>query len=444
MSRIGQDNESAEQRRKLNRENQKSSAKGNKPVASAKGGSSEEPQMRSVNESPRIENTLIPKVNNTIHRILDNEQMATNLKDTNVIAQQMGVNPQAQAVVQNPTQPIVTTADKVTAAKKAIAEANNPQFKEYNYTEFNRQQAGDIVKNDLGFQEMLQLVRDQTKAQEENVKKTSKYAKASAWGNLFHALGQLAGLGKNTYAKPESKYLQSALAKADEARALYDKMKADNAMYIAKAETAYLDKLEAQHNAKEKMKADAIEKYNETLRKSLKDKEDVALDQAKLVLEAQKAKIQEDYNNGRISLEEFKLKMKQAEKDAKDAAARGKAYSKMQKDAYISFVDYADDNKEYYLSESRALDIANIMIDSGVKEHDLGLIESQIKGGLEIKDKTKLKARVLDFLKKNAHTNEEVKNILDYVSADNEVLLKGYASQQDSENDEEYDKFDDF
>ena len=426
MSAVGVDNESASQRRKLNKENKKATAKGNKPVASVKGGGNDAPQMRSVNE-PQIVNPMVPQVDNTVPRIMDNEQMA--LRNSNVVAQQMDVNPQTQAVVQNQAKPIVTTADKVTAARKAIEEANNPQYKQYEYTDFDRQKDGyDIAKNDLSFQDMLNMVRQQTLDAEEKSKKASKYAKASAWGNFFHALGQLAGAGKNVYIKPDSKYLQSALAKADEARNAYDKIKAANDRYLKDAETAYVDKLEAQHNAKEKMKADTINKYNITLQK---DK----AKQADLAYKAQKDALDNALKAGKLKVDEYnaetnrlKLNYQKEQNANKKEAATAKAKQKYIDDAYLSFVDYDNGNTPYYFNESRALDIANIMIkDFGMDEQALGLLESNIKGTLEIKDKAKLKSSILSFLKTNKDYSE-VKKILNYVKGEEDRFMGGAAS----------------
>lgn len=91
----------------------------------------------------------------------------------------------------------------------------------------------------------------------------SKYAKAAAWGNFFSALGQLAGGGKNTFVKPEGKYLTDAMAKADKAREMYDAIKASNKKNIEAAKQSWLEADRKMHSESQEQMRKFYESLNE-------------------------------------------------------------------------------------------------------------------------------------------------------------------------------------
>jgi hypothetical protein len=141
----------------------------------------------------------------------------------------------------------------------------NVKFEKHINTPYDSKAGAERVAKNAG---LLSMIDEANKVNEEyktKAEKASKQAKMAAWGNLFTALGQLAGGAKQTYVKPDSKYLTDAMAKSDKAREVYEAIKLQN----KKAEDDYRAKLlsqdEAAHYAREKTINEGIDKRNNLL-----------------------------------------------------------------------------------------------------------------------------------------------------------------------------------
>lgn len=143
---------------------------------------------------------------------------------------------------------------KVTVKKRSTADYTPPEFKQ---TPYNQEEAVKRMEGSDWLKALNQQVSDANEAARKKAEASSRYAKAAAWGNFFSALGQLAGGGKNTYVKPERKYLTDALSKADKARETYDAILASNEEGIKKAKQQYLeaDKEAHMHSQEQARKA---------------------------------------------------------------------------------------------------------------------------------------------------------------------------------------------
>lgn len=227
------------QRLKANRDNKRLSAEGNKGpgVQSRKAeGNTEEPVYRSVNES------VVPEATAPAVQVTTNvtQQEGGNMATPQNKEEEKKKEPVATttntgtattpAATQQQTEPKPTPAttlpvDEVVEKKKTLGDYDQ---KEYKTDSYDVEAARERMNNSAW---LKQLNEDAAKVEgeyEDKAKKASKYAKTTAWGNMFNALGQLAGAGKNTYVKPESKYLTDAFTKSDKARELYDSIKAAN------------------------------------------------------------------------------------------------------------------------------------------------------------------------------------------------------------------------
>ena len=165
--------------------------------------------------------------------------------------------------------------------KKAVEDADNKaqntevtteqtslpdvKFQEHINTPYDSKAGAERVAKNAG---LLSMIDEANKLNEEyktKSEKASKQAKMAAWGNLFTALGQLAGGAKQTYVRPDSKYLTDAMAKSDKAREVYESIKMKN----KQAQDAYKAQLlaqdEAAHYAREKAINEGIDKRNNLL-----------------------------------------------------------------------------------------------------------------------------------------------------------------------------------
>ena len=78
--------------------------------------------------------------------------------------------------------------------------------------EFDENAASEKLDKSDYFKAMLQAAKDEDEEYRKKSERASKQAKMAAWGNLFTALGQVAGGSKQTYVRPDSKYLTDAMA----------------------------------------------------------------------------------------------------------------------------------------------------------------------------------------------------------------------------------------
>lgn len=148
----------------------------------------------------------------------------------------------------NPTKTVVKT--------KKTANYTPP---EYTPNVYNQEEANKRAES------WLEKMRSDAEVKENEYKdkaeKASKYSKMAAWGNLFTALGQLAGGAKQTYVKPDSKYLTEAMAKSDKAREVYDAIRESNRQNLEKAKQSFLEADRNMHIANEENRR----KFQETL-----------------------------------------------------------------------------------------------------------------------------------------------------------------------------------
>lgn len=151
---------------------------------------------------------------------------------------------------------------EVTTEQTSIAPV---KFREYKNTPYDATAGLDRVNKNAGLLSLIDERKKLDKEYQDKAEKASKQAKMAAWGNLFTALGQLAGGTKQTYVRPDSKYLTDAMAKSDKAREVYEAIKLQN----KKAEDDYRAKLlaqdEAAHYANEKAYNESVKKHNDTL-----------------------------------------------------------------------------------------------------------------------------------------------------------------------------------
>lgn len=294
-------------------------------------------------------------------------------------------------------------------------DANRLGYKEYTMTPFDAEKAREEAKKSSVLLQMTTDARNQELEFKKKSESASKYAKAVAWGNMFRALGQLAGLGKNTYVKPDDSPLARSLAKADEARDIYDKIRLANQEKIRQAEDDYVSRLEKRHWENEQLKERSVYNYNRIMQAQNEAELNDALTRYKLNLEDQ-------YKKGMLKYQQYKAeterlenqaneRIKELEIESKNITQRYKSEADAKKNAYITHTD-DESTTDYYLSESDALDIANIMLkNKEYSEDKLGLVGSYINGTLQVKDAKAFKAVVKDFIDKNIG-NPEIKTIL--------------------------------
>lgn len=180
---------------------------------------------------------------------------------------QTQVNTQSSQQAPAQTTPATPQTDPTKIVKKTKKIGDYTPL-EYTPTPYDTDAAMERMGKSNWLKDLNQQVQDSDEEARKKAEKASKYAKASAWGNFFSALGQLAGGGKNTYVKPESKYLTDTLAKADKAREMYDAIKASNQKSLQAAKQAWLDADQKLHMESEKLREKSIEKYNDILQKA--------------------------------------------------------------------------------------------------------------------------------------------------------------------------------
>ena len=413
------------------------SAKGNKSVESRKGGTTDVEPMKSPNE-PNISADL------SVAPIKSNAEIAAERERAKVAPAREAIhNEVKQSIDENfkksqptmkdlPAQPNLkpqtlktkASVDHAREINKEI-EKNKPfEGEKYVREEFDRAKHEKEFDNNQTFQDIIARANKQDDEYKAKAEKASKYAKATAWGNMFNALGQIAGLGKNTYVKPDSKYLDRALSKADEARAMYDKIKAANDAKRSSLKADYLTKAEAQHWANEKLKADSIKELNKVMQSANKaDKE--------LAIKMYTANIDKMYKDGLLSKKDYENETKRitalaaqtrANASAKNAElketeANRKTENNRKKAESSAFINYKDNDikQNYNLNESEARRIANYMIKNKNYTADrLGLIGDAITGTISASNYGIFKSQVLDFIEHGGGKDiPEVKAILD-------------------------------
>lgn len=395
MSTPGQDNLSKKQRRELNRQMQQASAAGNKSVQSASS-SVEPPQLRSVNEEPQYNipapSTAAPQ------QILSNEQIVANRE---------------QYKKENPNATLATPAPK--------EEGFTPI--EYKREAFNVEAANKAADSNVTLQDIIAQANKETQAAKERAQQASHSAKMNAWGNLFSALGNLAGAGKNTYVKPESKYLSDAMAKAQQARDFYDKINAANEQKKLQARQGFIDKLEQQHWTAEKLREEGIKNYNTVAQKAYAE-------ERKAKLQAEQQAVDADYKAKQISVAEYNAKTSRLNQQTNEIEAQIKQGQLELSEAKHNFEMFKDENKAktdavvrfedngtgYNIDTPKALEIAQYLMDKkGYTEQQLGIDKKYgdtSKG--TISNPAKLSTAIQGFLKGNAN-DADVRKMLEGV-----------------------------
>ena len=256
-------------------------------VQSAKGGAVDSSQtMHSVNEDTQ---PVVPAINTYA------QTEAIRAENKAKAAQQPAVA-QAQQVMADAAQQHYQ--DQLYKNQQAQAEYNekygttnpaqnaNSNYLKFEGTAFNETAADERLKNSETFKSMLKRAQDEDAQARQKAESASRYAKAAAWGNMFTALGQLAGAGKNTYVAPDQTYLKSALSKADKARELYDAIQAKNRNAESQYRAAFMDNERKAHMEAEKLRKGAIDEYNKLIQKDAKDRNELTLKQAQYQLDA--------------------------------------------------------------------------------------------------------------------------------------------------------------
>lgn len=369
---------------------------GNNPGASAVADDSRQP-LDSVNA------VNIPTINTAEQTdAIRNAYVAQAQKEQ--ASQNQNANAQA-AQASNLKPSSITTKQKVTP---------QVQLEQEDHTPFDVERE----RQKMSSMQWLKDMNDQVAAIDNEYKskadKASKYAKATAWGNFFSALGQLAGSGKNTYVAPDQTYLKSALSKADEARKMYDAIRTSNQKAIDKAKSDYLASAEKTYYARQDAANKGIQERNKYRQEWAK---------------GNSSEVTSTMDNSE-ALQKDRLRN---QKDI-EALKRGDSLKedriKRENDAFINYKDYSK-KQNYNLNRSEALRIANIMLATKeYTEESLGLVTSTIKNQLEIKDKDTLRGKILDFIEKNK-TNASLAAILN--NSDN----YGYGENSNSNNDED-------
>lgn len=300
------------------REQQLASATGNKPGESKKGGNDNQPQpLQSASEMEQQGSGQQRTVNNPI------QQVQTNL-------------PLHQSVE---TKNVTRTADY-----------QGPQF---NTEKFNEEEAYKKAQEHTSLKKLNELSKEQEELYRTRSEDATRRNKYNAWGNLLMAFGKLAGGGKQTYVKPDQKYLTESMKQAQTAKDLYDKAKLTN-------KAAYQKKLDEIVEAQKKLFYENQEKHNEREMKLAGMRQKDA--------HANKVNITttNTYNNDdelakkRYNLDYAKFqhqKDKDAKKEQQDKLNRA---GKVQKDAFFTYED-SSNKKGYAMTASQAGRLASIM-----------------------------------------------------------------------------------
>lgn len=371
---------------------------------------------------------------------------------------QTGNNPGASAVADDSRQPLdsvnavniptINTAEQTDAIRNAyIAQAQKEQASQNQNTNAQSAQASNLKpssittkqkvtpqvqleqedhtpfdvekeRQKMSSMQWLKDMNDQVAAIDNEYKskadKASKYAKATAWGNFFSALGQLAGGGKNTYVAPDQTYLKSALTKADEARKMYDVIRTSNQKAIDKAKNDYLASAEKTYYTRQDAANKGVQarnKYRQEWAKGNSSEVISTMDNSE-ALQKDRLRNQKDIEALKRgdSLKEDRLKR--------------------EKDAFINYKDYSK-KQNYNLNESEAMRVANLMIKSGnYTKEKLGLLQSFILGQVSGQDKRGLVADIVDYI-------EQYRNDANVVAILNNSDNYGYGENSNSNNDED-------
>lgn len=393
MSTPGKDNLSDAQRKKQNSENQKASAVGNKPVESASA-KTEEPQLRSVNETPQYvaPQYVAPKPQtNSQAQLLSNEQIAANRQEYKRQAVQ-------QAKQQGATLPITGTQSQANPTKVVVKKKTTKDVNPYMFTSepYNAEDAEKRMSEDNWLKRLKKDYDDANEDARLKAEDSSRQAKGAAWGNLFSALGQLAGVGKNTYVAPDNKYLTNALSKADKAREFYDAIKESNRKNLLAAQNAWLE-------ADRKSHADNQEnmlKFYENLNNNLyKDAQNNSVETT------------EEYDD----LAEEKIEIDRKRADAAETQANA---ANIRATAYSSGKG-TDDDKDWFTPEfdgvkytsdkKTAGKFADLMEEIAGESNDFNFDEDTISSNLS--EKVKFDRLVRKFLKTYG-SDERVKDFM--------------------------------
>lgn len=172
------------------------------------------------------------------------------------------------------------------AASKQQPQQNQSPYLKFEQKDFDENASNERLNNSETFKSLLDRAKTENEDARKKAEASSRYAKAAAWGDMFHALGQLAGAGKNTYIAPDQTYLKSALSKADEARKMYDAIQAKNRNAESQYRAAFMDNERKAHMESEKLRKGAIDEYNKLIQKDAKDRNELSLKQAQYQLDA--------------------------------------------------------------------------------------------------------------------------------------------------------------
>ena len=292
-------------------------------VQSAKGGAVDPSQtMHSVNEEQ-----VVPAINTYA------QTEAIRAENKAKAAQAATTAPAQQAA---PAQPQATPAQQQEAdpTKTVVKTTRTADYtpKVFTATPYDT----DAATKKMEQSGWLTKMNDEAKAMDREYKakadEASKHAKMQAWGNMFTALGQLAGAGKNTYVKPDSKYLADALSKADKARDVYDAIKASNKKSLDAAKQSWLDADRKMHTESQENMRKFYESLNEQgYKNAANNKVETTV---------------EDDDLARFDSETNRIKANASKTSAQAAKDRAKSYSE-----YVSSGGGNREDKDWFTPE---------------------------------------------------------------------------------------------
>lgn len=349
------------------------------------------------------------------------------------VAQTQPVTPAKQEVETKPVQATPATTETI--------KNTSPEYLKYEYTALDENAAEKKLKESDTFKGILKRAQDENEDYRKRSEKASKQAKMQAWGNMFSALGQLAGAGKNTYVAPDQTYLKSALSKADEARKMYDAIQAKNRDYETKYRAAFMENERKAHANAEKLKQGAIADYNKVLQKDAKDMRDYEIQVAKL-------KLKEMLDNNTITLKQYqaetaRLNAYTAQKNAETSAGRlawnqteGNRKWEQERNKMFTYAD-TENGYMYRIPDGMMSQLAELMVRTGKgKDKDGNIINydaadfgitkgkwEELKQGklsiADLKDNKLVNTALQKFIKDNRGQNEELERLLE--AADQEA-----------------------
>lgn len=322
------------------------------------------------------------------------------------------------------------TPQNYAASKQQPQQEQSPYLK-FEQKDFDENAANERMTNSETFKSLLDRAKTENEDARKKAEASSRYAKAAAWGNMFHALGQLAGAGKNTYIAPDQTYLKSALSKADEARKMYDAIQAKNRDAESQYRAAFMDNERKAHMESEKLRENAYKEYNKLMQSEAKEMRDYGLEMLKL-------QVEEQYKKGLIDAktrdrEIERIKANAAMKNANTAQAaqtwketkgnrewQDKEDDKFNK-AYTTHTDSVNGYR-YAIDEGLARQISDLMIrQGGYTGKDFGLENKYgtLKEGMitlkDIENNSTFKNAVTKFLNdanQKPEVKQEINNLL--------------------------------